>query len=121
MPKDTDRIPSISYQYYEDAESGWNTIKNSENNYYIQFASNGSGMSSYGFYKANNGEMYIIEAWVNNITRVYIPSKRWDCLQNVITDEEPQKHQPINQPKTYYLFTSIFYCEVLVYTSKDLI
>ena len=88
MPKDTDRIPAISYRDYEDAESGWNTIKNSENNYYIQFASNGYGMSSYGFYKANNGEIYIIEAWVNNITRVYIPSKRWDCLQNVIKNED---------------------------------
>ena len=88
MPKETDKIPAISYRDYEDAENGWNLIKNSENNHYIQFASNGFGMSSYGFYKANNGEIYIIEAWVNEITRVYIPSKRWDCLQNVIKNED---------------------------------
>ena len=25
---------------------------------------------------------------MNNITKVYIPSKKWDCLQNVITDQE---------------------------------
>ena len=87
MPKDTDRLPAISYRDYEDAENGWNIITNSENNYYIKFASNGNGMSSYGFYKATNGEIYIIEAWANKITRVYIPSKNWHCLQNVITDE----------------------------------
>ena len=87
MSKDTDNVPAISFRDYEDAENGWNFIKNSEKNYYIQFASNGFGMSSYGFYKANNGKIYIIEAWVNQITRVYIPSKDWNCLQHLINDE----------------------------------
>jgi hypothetical protein len=45
-------------------------------------------MYSYGFYKANNGKIYIIEAWDNNITKVYIPSKKWDCLTNIICDDE---------------------------------
>lgn len=84
----TDHLPQISYRDYNDAENGWNIIKNSEKNHYIQFASNGSGYQSYGFYKANNEKIYIIEAWMNNITKVYIPSKKWDCLQNVITDQE---------------------------------
>jgi hypothetical protein len=88
MPKDTDNLPAISYRDYGDAEFGWNIIKNSEKNYYLQFASNGAGMCSYGFYKANNGKIYIIEAWVNEITKVYIPSKKWDCLQNVIKNED---------------------------------
>jgi hypothetical protein len=86
MPKDTDKLPAISYRDYEDAEIGWNIIKNAEKNCYIQFASNGAGISSYGFYKANNGEIYIIEAWANEITRVYIPSKDWHCLQDLINN-----------------------------------
>jgi hypothetical protein len=84
MEMDTDNVPAISYRDYEDAETGWNIIKNSENNFYKQFASNGFGMSSYGFYKANNGNIYIIEAWVNELTKIYIPSKKWDCLQKFI-------------------------------------
>jgi len=88
MPKDTDNVPAISYRDYEDAESGWNIITNAEKNYYIQFASNAFGMCSYGFYKANNGEIYIIEAWVNEITKVFIPSKKWNCLQNVINKDK---------------------------------
>jgi hypothetical protein len=87
MSKDTDNIPAISYCDYENAESGYNMIKYKENNYYIQFASNSAGMCSYGFYKANNGEIYIIQAWINKITKIYIPSKKWNCLQNVIKDE----------------------------------
>ena len=87
MPKDTENVPAISYRDYEDAESGWNMITNAEKNYYIQFASNGFGYQSYGFYKANDGEIYIIEAWMNEITKGYIPSKKWDCLQNVINKD----------------------------------
>jgi hypothetical protein len=71
----TDNLPAISYRDYEEAENGWNIIKNSEKNHYIQFASNGYGCQSYGFYKANNGIIYIIEAYMNEITNVYIPSK----------------------------------------------
>ena len=84
----TDNLPAISYRDYEEAENGWNIIKNSEKNHYIQFASNGYGCQSYGFYKANNGKIYIIEAYMNEITKVYIPSKKWDCLQNIITDQD---------------------------------
>jgi hypothetical protein len=27
MPKDIDKLPAISYEYYKDAKSGWNIIK----------------------------------------------------------------------------------------------
>lgn len=84
----TDDLPQISYRDYEDAENGWNIIKNSEKNHYIQFASNGFGYQSFGFYKANNGKIYIIQAYMNNITKVYIPSEKWDCLKNVINDQD---------------------------------
>lgn len=87
MPKDFDNLPAISYKDYEDAEYGWNLINKSDKNFYIQFASNGAGYTSYGFYKANNGEIYIIEAWVNKIQKIYIPTKKWDCLEKFIQND----------------------------------
>lgn len=91
MPNDYDNLPAISYRDYDDAEYGWNLINKSDKNYYIQFASNGGGMTSYGFYKANNGQIYIIEAWINKITKIYIPNKKWDCLEKLIQDDEYTK------------------------------
>jgi hypothetical protein len=95
VPKDTS-TPSISYQYYDDAENEWKLIQNDNINSYRQFASNGMGMTSYGFYKANNGKIYIIEAFLNKISKIYLPSKRIDCLRNIIDydDEEPQCEDP---------------------------
>jgi hypothetical protein len=51
-----------------------NGVKNSEKNHYIQYASNGFGFQSYGFYNANNGKIYIIEAYMNKISKIYVPS-----------------------------------------------
>lgn len=87
VPKDDNTEPSISYQYYDDAEEAWNLIKNSEKNYYIQFASNGAGMTSYGFYKANDGQIYIIEAWINEIRKIYFATNKIHCLSHVIKDD----------------------------------
>ena len=81
-------LPSISYRHYDDAKYCWNIINKSDKNYYLQFADNAMGMASYGFYKANNGQIYIIEAWANKITNVYIPSKKWDCLKNIISNDD---------------------------------
>lgn len=91
VSKDYDNLPAISCSDYDTAETGWKTINNSDKNYYLQFASNAGGFTSYGFYKANNGEIYIIEAWVNMITKVYIPSKKWDCLKNIISDDNDEE------------------------------
>ena len=90
VPKTSLVVPSISCQYYDEAEEAWKFIQNSQKNSYRQFASNALGMSSYGFYKANNGQIYIIEAWINEIRNVYIPSKNIDCLKNLINDEEDE-------------------------------
>lgn len=87
VPKESLVVPSISCQYYDDAEEGWKFIQNSKINSYFQFASNALGMTSYGFYKANNGQIYIIEAWINEIRKIYIPSKNIDCLKNLINDD----------------------------------
>jgi hypothetical protein len=86
MPKDSDNLPTISFRDYEEAKIGWNIMKEAYKNDYFLFASNSQGMTSYGFYKANNGDIYIIEAFVGEIQKIYIPSKKWDCLKNLIKD-----------------------------------
>lgn len=78
----------ISCRYYQDAAETWKLIKNSEKNSYKYFASEGNGMTSYGFYKANNGQIYIIEAWMNDITNIYLVSKNISFLKRFINDEE---------------------------------
>ena len=46
-------------------------------------------MTSYGFYKANNGKIYIIEAFLNEINQVYntkfmkdILHEDFECIEN---------------------------------------
>lgn len=51
-------------------------------------------MSSFGFYKASNGQIYIIEAWMNEIVKVYIPSKNIACVKNLINDNESEPKLP---------------------------
>jgi hypothetical protein len=79
--------PNISSKYYENAEIEWNFIKNADINSYSEFAFNACGIISYGFYKANNRRIYIIESFLNEIIYVYIASKNIDCLKDIITDK----------------------------------
>jgi hypothetical protein len=81
----TDSVPAISYRDYEEAETGWNIIKNSEKNHYIQFASNGFGYQSYGFYKANNGKIYIIGKDNFPIRYEYSPLNNFDDRFSIIS------------------------------------
>jgi hypothetical protein len=82
VPKDSEFLPSISYKDYDSAVESWNIIRSAEPNTYIQFASNAAGMTSYGFYKATNGQIYVVEAFVQVINRVYYPTNKFDCLKD---------------------------------------
>ncbi len=86
IDENNDLTPCISLQYYDDAEEGWNWINRDDISVtsYLLFASNAYGCTSYGFYKAKSGKIYIIQAYVNDIEHVFIPSKNIDCLKNVI-------------------------------------
>lgn len=86
--------PCISYRDYENAELMWNLI--SANNVpitsYLKFASNSYGLISYGYYKAKNGNIYIVEAYINHITNIYIPSENIDCIKNVFNNNNNNKN-----------------------------
>jgi hypothetical protein len=59
-----------------DIENGkicYEEIKKMEPTSYMLFGSNAYGMTSYGFYKARNEQIYIIEAFCNNIIGYYDP------------------------------------------------
>ena len=88
MPKDYDNLPAISYSDYKSTKVGWKFINEADKNYYMQFASNASGFTSYGFYKANDGKIYIIEAYINEISRIYTPTKMWCGLEELVKDDE---------------------------------
>jgi len=72
--KKTDNLMSgFSVGDTENILPNYELIKKSPINSYAYFASNAMGMISYGFYKANDGKIYIIVAFVNNITKIYLP------------------------------------------------
>jgi len=44
-------------------------------------------MTSYGFYKANDGQIYIIEALINEIRKIYFATNKIHCLSHIIKDD----------------------------------
>ena len=89
VPEESNNVPSISCQYYDYAIEMWNDINKEDVplNTYLQFASNAMGMRSYGYYKANNGKIYIIEAFMNEITDIYVPSNKIECLTKTLNNK----------------------------------
>ena len=79
---------SISLEDYECLREKWILIQDDEINSYHQFASNANGTQSFGFYKANNGQFYIIEAFINDIRKVYSVTKNCHFIRDLIKDEK---------------------------------
>jgi hypothetical protein len=62
----------ISYHHYTNARDAYTIIKTATKNSYIRFAENAMGMRAYGYYKANDENIYIIDSFMNNIEAVYV-------------------------------------------------
>lgn len=77
---------NISLEYYDMAKEGYKEMIKEETlvTTYMNFAYNAGGMQCYGFYKAKNGKVYIIDSFINNIRGIFIPDKNIDCLRDVI-------------------------------------
>ena len=73
----------LSIADYERLKEMWIMIRDDTINSYYQFAEYASGMKSYGLYKANNGEIYIIEAFLNEIEQIYTISKKFEFLKEL--------------------------------------
>ncbi len=76
---------SVSLQYYNLAELSYKEIIDEKTpvTSYCQFASNGYGFQSYGFYKAKDGNVYIIDSFTQDINAIYIPNKNIDFLSKL--------------------------------------
>jgi len=84
--EDPNYEPSISMQYFDNVIECWKYIQEAPETYYFQFASNAMGMSSFGFYKAKSGTIYIVEAFMNNIQHVCVPSNRMYFMQGLVKE-----------------------------------
>lgn len=66
--------PNLSFNDVENAKLCYQEIKNLPITSYILFGSNAFGMTSYGFYKTKDDKIYIIEAYINKISKYYNPN-----------------------------------------------
>jgi len=62
----------ISCHHYTNAKDAYTIIKTATKNSYIRFAENAMGMRAYGYYKANDENIYIIVSFMNNIEAGYV-------------------------------------------------
>ncbi len=62
----------ISCHHYTNARDAYMIIKTATKNSYVRFAENAMGMRAYGYYKANDENIYIIDSFMNNIEAVYV-------------------------------------------------
>jgi len=81
-PYSSDLLPAISECYRDDAIKDWKTINepNTPVSSYLQFASAGAGMTSYGFYKTKDGRIFLVSAWCNNLNSYYNVNSNWYIL-----------------------------------------
>jgi len=86
-PIENNHMLSISFKDYYLAELAYKEmIKDTrQNTSYFIFGGNSYGMQAFGFYKSIDGKIYIIDSWMGNIQRVFIPDKNIDCLKHIIT------------------------------------
>lgn len=77
---------SISFQYFAFAKLGYTEMlkETTKVTSYLQFAFNAGGMRTYGFYKAKNSKIYIIDSWLGDIENIFIPDKNIECFMDII-------------------------------------
>jgi hypothetical protein len=85
-PIENNHLLSISCQDYYLAELAYKEMikDTTQNTSYFIFGGNAYGMQAFGFYKSIDGKIYIIDSWMGNIQRVFIPDKNIDCFKHII-------------------------------------
>jgi hypothetical protein len=86
MPIEKNDMISISYRDYNSAELAYKNIikETTPVTSYSIFGGNALGMQSFGLYKARDSKIYIIDAYLGEIQRVFIPDKNIDCFKDLI-------------------------------------
>jgi hypothetical protein len=85
-PIENNHMLSISCQDYYLAELGYKEMikETTQNTSYFIFGGNACGMQAFGLYKSREGKIYIIDSWLGEIQRVFIPDKNIDCFKHII-------------------------------------
>lgn len=75
-------LPAISECYREQAIEDWKTINDNETlpTTYLHFANSAYGMTSYGFYKTRDGQIFLINAFCGELVAYFIVSSSWNIL-----------------------------------------
>jgi hypothetical protein len=81
-PYSSDLLPAISEYYRDDAIKDWKTINdpNTPVTSYLQFASAALGMTSYAFYKTQDGRVFLVTSWCSDLTCYYRVNPNWHIL-----------------------------------------
>lgn len=81
-PYSSDLLPAISECYRNDAINDWKTINdpNTPVTSYLQFASAALGMTSYAFYKTQDGRVFLVTSWCSDLTCYYHVNSKWHIL-----------------------------------------
>ena len=72
---------SVSNCDLYDCVENYKTINSVENDCIIQFATNAGGRTSYHYLKKDGG-LYIIQAWMGDISIIYNVNDKWFNLHN---------------------------------------
>jgi hypothetical protein len=79
--------PGISVLDVSNGQTCYQEILASPPTSYMQFGSNAFGMTSYGLYKTRSNQIYVIEAFCNNISCYYTPEICGLVLDNMMEIE----------------------------------
>lgn len=82
QPLSSNFLPCISEKFREDAIRDWKSINDPETlpTTYLQFADSANGMTSYGFYKTRDGQIFLITAFCCKLTSYYNLDNNWHIL-----------------------------------------
>jgi hypothetical protein len=85
QPNENNYMISVSYRYYDFAKLAYKEIQKTyiPNTSYIHFAENSFGYQSYGFYKSRDGNIYIIDTYLENIQNIFTVDENILFLQNI--------------------------------------
>lgn len=81
-PNSSDFLPCISEKFRDDAIRDWESINDNETlpTTYLQFADSANGMTSYGFYKTRDGQIFLITAFCCKLTSYHNVTPTWHIL-----------------------------------------
>ena len=102
-------LPDISECYKEQAIEEWKTINDTKTlpTTYLHFANRAYRMTSYGFYKTQDGQIFLVETFCGELSAYYKVVPNWNILipYNILYQlnfniSETEPNTPDTEPNT---------------------